>query len=736
MSLHVPWPVPLAIGVVMGVTLSPRAGPWVWGAWAAASMVVTVVWLRRRRHGSASSVPVPAWVPVVAACAVGALLGGLRVQADVRRPMVHDLTALEGQRVELSGRFDGTLLRLHGVPGTVVAVRPRAIVPRGEVRVVGTLFPTRPATVPGGFDEAAWLARRGGRHVLAVETVGAHTAPPFRTRLRNALTARLPEREAALVRALVLGERDDLGEMRASFADAGLGHVLALSGLHLGVLATVVTFLVRPLGSVAGLIVALFALAFAAWIGPSPSLVRAAMMVAVAGTVKAARLGIVPPAVTLSVAATIALLWRPSDVDDLSFRLSYLSLVGLLALGVPWSGRLLEGRKRHPWAWLLAAFATFVSATVPTVPVLAGAFGTVPILGFLSSAVAIPITTVLLPLASVAAVVGVVVPPLEGAFAPGVTVVARSLSFVAEAGARLPSLPLAPFGPVATAAWTLAWLPFVWTVRGSFAARRAAMGVAVLLAAAVAAPHAVPAPELVVLDVGQGDAILVRLPGRTEILIDAGGTPFSDFDVGERIVVPALRALDVDEIELLVTTHPDADHIEGMTSLLRDMPVARLAYGHPAPGTPLWDRLVATADAYGVPMIQVRRGQSLQLGEATVHVLHPVAEPTGNPNDDSVALRIDWRGRPWIVTLGDMSSRIEATLPLPPAEVLVAAHHGSGSSTSEETLQAIQPSIVVVSVGRNRFGHPHPEVLERIDHAGAVVRRTDVEGSVRVVPTW
>jgi len=126
----------------------------------------------------------------------------------------------------------------------------------------------------------------------------------------------------------------------------------------------------------------------------------------------------------------------------------------------------------------------------------------------------------------------------------------------------------------------------------------------------------------------------------------------------------------------------------------------------------------------------------MQFGQATVHVLHPVDRSSGDVNDDAVALRIDWRGRPWIVTLGDLSSRIEETLALPPAPVLVAAHHGSGSSTSAATLDAVDPDVVVISVGTNRFGHPRPEVLARIEASGAVVRRTDVEGSVTLLPTW
>jgi competence protein ComEC len=243
-------------------------------------------------------------------------------------------------------------------------------------------------------------------------------------------------------------------------------------------------------------------------------------------------------------------------------------------------------------------------------------------------------------------------------------------------------------------------------------------------------------PELLVLDVGQGDASLLRLPGRTEVLVDGGGTPFGDYDVGAAVVVPALRALGVDAIELVVVSHPDLDHAEGLVAVLRAFPVGALAYGHAAPGDPAWDRLVATARAEDVPLLPLRRGQALAFGRARLHVLHPGARPSGDPNDDSLVLRVDWRERPWALLAGDVSARVEETLAVPPLPVLLAPHHGSGGSTGRALLRAARPDVVAISVGRNRYGHPSPAVLARIAEAGAEVRRTDQDGTLRFRPAW
>jgi competence protein ComEC len=110
--------------------------------------------------------------------------------------------------------------------------------------------------------------------------------------------------------------------------------------------------------------------------------------------------------------------------------------------------------------------------------------------------------------------------------------------------------------------------------------------------------------------------------------------------------------------------------------------------------------------------------------------------PSGDENDRSVVLRVDWRGRPWALLLGDVSSVVEARLAVPPVELLVAPHHGSAHSTSAELLRAAQPSTVVVSVGRNRYGHPAEEVLARVRETGAELRRTDQEGAIRLSPSW
>ncbi|MFD1732301.1 ComEC/Rec2 family competence protein [Deinococcus malanensis] len=235
---------------------------------------------------------------------------------------------------------------------------------------------------------------------------------------------------------------------------------------------------------------------------------------------------------------------------------------------------------------------------------------------------------------------------------------------------------------------------------------------------------------MVFLDVGQGDATLIRLPQLT-MLVDAGGSVRSNYDVGERTVVPALRAMGVRKLDVAVATHADTDHIEGLSSVLRHLPVGELWIGQRKTDDPLLGELLGVAAQRGVPVREVRRGDRVQADGATLTVLWPPGHVwSTEDNENSVALDLEsggWR----MALLGDLPSDTEAALGLGQLKVLKAAHHGSRHSTGAGLLQQTAPADTVISVGRNTYGHPHPDVLERLQQAGSRVWRTDQAGTVR-----
>jgi len=290
------------------------------------------------------------------------------------------------------------------------------------------------------------------------------------------------------------------------------------------------------------------------------------------------------------------------------------------------------------------------------------------------------------------------------------------------------------------AAWVLA-AALVATVHRRWAHRAAGVLLGAGLAAA-AWPFLASGDgrlRVTFLDVGQGDAIFIEVPGGPRLLVDGGPGGGARFDVGERVVAPYLWNRGAMRLDVVAATHADADHSGGLAAVLRQFTVREVwENGRWGPGHA---DVVAALERSGAARRIVAARQRIRLGEALVTVLNPPGpgqpEPgTTGENDRSLVLRLDWRGVSFLLT-GDLTASGEEALlaeraPLA-ATVLKVAHHGSRTSTAEPFVNASQPRLAVVSVGaRNPFRHPAPEVLGRLDLAGARVHRTDRDGAVIV----
>jgi competence protein ComEC len=234
------------------------------------------------------------------------------------------------------------------------------------------------------------------------------------------------------------------------------------------------------------------------------------------------------------------------------------------------------------------------------------------------------------------------------------------------------------------------------------------------------------------LDVGQGDAALIELPDGPKLLVDGGPGGARRFDVGERVLAPFLWNRPLAHLDAVALSHWDSDHSGGLGAVLTRFSVGEFwESGRPAAG---FAETVAALSRSRTPRRALAAGQRLWLGHALITVLGPAPGPPLAANDESLVLRLDWRGVS-ILLPGDLGPRGEALLveragPLR-AAVLKVAHHGSRFSTSAEFLQAARPLVAVVSVGaRNPFRHPSAEVLGRLEAAGARVYRTDRDGAV------
>jgi len=645
-----------------------------------------------------------------------------------------------------------------------------------RVRVTASLRLPTGYRNPGARDELAALARRGVALVGSVKSAAlvevvapgrpvAEVAAALRARVRDAVDRRLGPRSptsAAIVTAILIGDRAGLdAAVERRLQEAGTYHVIAISGGNIAVLAAVALALVRftrapgPSGPLAA-IVALSAYGFVARGGPSVGRATVAAVICLAARSLDHR---APPVNALAVTLAAAILASPLDLYDpglaLSFGATLALIVGAERILTPSAFGLRPTAFGLPKSALALGAAT-VCAEIAVLPLGALAFGRVTAAGLALNFVAIP-------LMAVVQIAGLALVSADPLLPPLADLAARVADLCASA--VMASTALLDHAPwltwrVAAPSWPLmvayyaGWALFLVASR----ARHVFLVAALAAGAAIASPpgtlhppgtrHPFPpqtpgtrhqALVVTILDVGQGDSILIALPSRRRILVDAGGTVASSFDTGGRVVAPALAALGVRRLHALALTHPDPDHIGGAPTILRDFGPVEIWEGVPVPRHPARRDLALEAARRRVGWRTMNAGDRLNAGGAVIEVLHPPPpewERQQPRNDDSLVLDVRL-GAVSILLTGDIGRNTERAIlsSIRPAaiRILKAAHHGSATSTSAEFLRAVRPAAVVFTAGRdNRFGHPAPAVLARVQASGAQIFRTDHDGAITV----
>jgi competence protein ComEC len=664
--------------------------------------------------------------------------------------------------------------RLGGGLGAGLVVRARLrepVVPGERVVVRGRLVPFDEARNPGEPSPRALGLAEGlageliGQRVIARAPPDPRDARTWAARLRAVLSARLRtvvgEPEATVVAGALWGERGTLPRaLRDDFQATGTVHVLVTAGLHLGVVAAVVLALLgacrvpRIAASLAGMppVVAY------AWLsgGHLPSQ-RAAVMVCVALLARACGARLLSWNALALAALVVAALW-PAAVGSVSFALSF-SCVAAIGLFARPLGRALE-RVALPGTVRVAlpervreALALTAATQLGVWPLSAATFGLLAPYALVANAVVVPATALAMLAGGAAlALAGV---PLLG---PVATVLTNwdvdAILRVVGGVAALPGahVSVAPPPALAIVGYDLAALGAAWLIARR--PRLAAMILAVASAAVLLTTLRLPDGKLtiVMLDVGQGDGIVVRTPRGHTLLIDSGGRLERGPSVGgaspaelvgERVVLGYLRREGVREVALLVNTHPHGDHVGGCAPIVRTLHVDTIAdSGQPYGGRAFADCLQAARER-GVPVRVARAGMRWASDDGvTLDVLAPsdppIADGRDDVNENSVVLRLTYarEGRVFrALFTGDAGEGSEARLLAGGADLhadlLKTGHHGSRFASRPSFVARVHPTLALISVGRhNTFGHPAPATLDTLRSAGAQVYRTDTCGAI------
>jgi competence protein ComEC len=592
----------------------------------------------------------------------------------------------------------------------------------------------------------------------------------------DALQRVLPEPGGGLAAAILIGLRDRVDRgVAAAFTAAGVSHIVAISGWNIAIVAAVVAALLRGrLARRRRAIVTIVAIVgYTLFAGASASVLRAAVMAGVAmAAVESGRGSRVM--VGLAWATAMMIVAEPATIADVGFQLSAAATAGLVVWAGPLTDWLGAWAPRIPGP-LRESLGVSLAAQAATLPIALLTFGRLALIAPLANLVAVPLVPPVMGAGALAFAAGwasVLGAPawFAGLLAMPAAVLLSALIAVVGAAAAVPggNQTLAfPANAVAAAAATgLLWLLHralagASRPRGSARARLtqpapaqtekprlrpryrwalAGAALLVVLGGSVVAARPDGSVHVIVLDVGQGDSILLEGDRGGRILVDGGPDPnvlVADLD---RYVPAWDRRLDA-----IVLTHPHDDHVAGLVAVVERYQVGRAFESGWPSDTPAYRAWRSALAAKGLRPERLATGQTLRLDDATLDVLWPddgrtrpayldqTATDNRKTNDASIVLLGDYEGRRFLLT-GDEEEDVDPILlsrGVPAVDMLKVAHHGSATASSDALLATVQPRVAVVSVGaNNRYGHPNAATMARLRAHSSHVARTDQEGTV------
>lgn len=601
-------------------------------------------------------------------------------------------------------------------------------------------------TVPGGYDERLYLQTKGyackvypeWMEYLGEDTSVASDLARARGKVHDTLDAILPANESGMMKAMLTGNREDIpAEGYELYTQAGVVHVLCISGLHMSCLAMYVSFfmerVLKQSRRASAVVTMLAAVGFLLFTGLTPSAVRAVTMICVAMMARVLfrlhdRLN------ELAIAAALILLVEPLYLFHIGFQLSFVTV-----LGICFASKQVESKQKkdRTWRdWLRESLLFSLYASLFSFPLVAYHFHSVSLVGILANLVILPLSGLLLGFGILSAVLGMLWLPL-GVFAAGsVYAILQIFELTCTALLKLPFSYVLTGQPASLTILLSYGLLFFWinysTRKGSW---RVAAAICLALFASVFQNEWWKKETTVAfLDVGQGDCAVIQTQDRKIYLVDGGGRYGKAFgeNVGKTTVLPYLEYLGVRELDGVFLSHPDGDHMIGVLEVLETIPTKGLyASAYPYAETEDTRLLKEMVEKLQIPLYTVKAGE----GDDGFTCLYPTGEWTkGEDNQGSMVLKYTYGDTDLLFT-GDISAEEERFLLRQnadiSADILKVAHHGSRYSSSADFLAAAAPKAAVISCGKeNLYGHPHADTMMRLADAGAKTYRTDESGSI------
>ncbi|WP_246040196.1 DNA internalization-related competence protein ComEC/Rec2 [Ectobacillus funiculus] len=614
----------------------------------------------------------------------------------------------------------------------------------------------QPARNFGSFDYKEYLHRQ---HIHSIYNISAFSScyedPSFwqwlfsiRQQAVQYVQDNFSGDAASFINALVYGDRQAISsEIEESYQQLGLIHLLAISGSHITVLIAACYYVLLRLGSTRETATVLLLIVIPLYMymaGASPSVVRASVtaVVVLSCLLFSARISGID---ALSLSAICMLMFDPYVLFDIGFQFSFSATFVLLLS----STSILSSEK----SMLHNMWNVAVAAQLASLPISLHYFGQISPYSIIFNLIYVPfLSFIILPLCLCALFLSMFLPFVSQWIETVLSLLLSISNKVLFLSEKLPYNKLI-FGQAP--AWlTVCYCIVILVLFTAWEDKRRKRyvlpvggGLILLLTAQYLFPYFNPYGNITFLDVGQGDAILIQLPyAKGTYMIDTGGTIAlpkqawqkrkNEFSVGDDIVVPYLQSKGIRRIDKLILTHGDADHVGAALEVLSSVRVGEVVLGRKNSYSDMEQQILQGAQQKGVRIVLAGNGMKWRNSDAYFEALSPFGEEE-KENDQSVVLRARVGGLTWLFT-GDLEERGEEQLITSynnlSADVLKVGHHGSKTSTSDVLLETVQPRVAIISVGRkNRYGHPHEEVLQRLRRHGAAIWRTDEDGAITYI---
>jgi len=680
---------------------------------------------------------------------------------DVHDPQPGILQQWENGKVEVTGkvlslgtRDNQYILQLTTVNGHNLSLKPRVVVNTSWednqiygwndlVKFTGILEEPLPQTNPGGFSEKEFWRQKGvyyelnvlGKGVFLEKGKGIKAAGyQLREKINHIIEVNLPEKEGGVVRGLVLGDKSKLdSELYERAQELGIVHIFAVSGLHVGFVVALYLFIAKSLRlsdtlTLSGAVLIL--LVYSLVTGLTTSVTRASIMT-VLGLIGLKWLKYRDFYTLLAGAALVILLANPLNLLSIGFQLSFISTWGLVYF-------FSLGEDLFPFfpEKIRKTLAVPVAAQLASLPIVIYHFNLLSFWAPLVNIIIVPLVGILVPLLFLALSISLVAVKLAEPFLLLGSGIVYGLFFLIEFISDLLSRGFMYIEKPPLVLIIFYYILLIGCREAEFLREKISLNKRMILSIVltlslllICLPRSEPL-KAVFLDVGQGDGAVLKTPYNQYIVVDGGP--------GSSTLTRYLQSAGVNRVLLIILSHPDSDHINGLFQVIKKFPTDFLLVPPEFAENPAFTEFKNLARSKNTRIVEGREGVNLRLASGVyLKVLSPNPDLQKNldTNEGSLVVRVSWQEKDILFT-GDIGiTTIKNILGgLEGIEVVKVPHHGSRNSYFPGLYSFLSPDIAVISAGRNnRFNHPHQEVIEGIQGSGGVILRTDQKGAITLI---